>query len=44
MLGGEDRRTLLMCCAPGGLAPDLDKVGDGVLLTTTVDVPGAGRP
>ena len=43
MLGGEDRRTLLMCCAPG-YPPDLDRVGNGVLLTTTVDVPGAGLP
>jgi sugar lactone lactonase YvrE len=44
MLGGADRRTLLLCCAPGGLAPNLDSVGDGTLLTTEVDVPGAGRP
>jgi sugar lactone lactonase YvrE len=44
MLGGEDRRTLLMCCAPGGLAPDLDTIGNGRLITTLVDVAGAGRP
>jgi sugar lactone lactonase YvrE len=44
MLGGEDGRTLLLCCAPGGLAPDLSSVGNAVLLTTRVDVPRAGRP
>jgi sugar lactone lactonase YvrE len=43
-LGGEDGRTLL-CCA----APDFDEharsaVREGVLLTTTVDVPHAGTP
>jgi sugar lactone lactonase YvrE len=43
-LGGEDGRTLV-CCA----APDFDErarsaAREGVLLTTTVDVPHAGTP
>ena len=29
---------------PGGLAPGLDSIGNARLLTTIVEVPGAGRP
>ena len=43
MLGGEDGRTLLMCAAPDFIAAAAG-ARDGVLLTTTVDVPHAGLP
>ena len=42
-LGGEDGRTLLMCCAPDFLAHLRAPVRESVLVTTTVDVPAAGR-
>ena len=42
-LGGADGRTLLLCAAaPGAWSGDIP--GTGVLLTTAVDVPHAGRP
>jgi sugar lactone lactonase YvrE len=44
MLGGEDGRTLLMCCAPSFLAHERMGQTDGELRTTTVDVPRAGLP
>jgi sugar lactone lactonase YvrE len=43
MLGGEDGRTLLMCAAPDFMAAAAG-ARDGVLLTTTVNVPHAGLP
>src|SRR5581483_5806149 len=39
MLGGEDRRTLYICTAPLSR-----EVGAGAILSTRVDVPGAGLP
>jgi sugar lactone lactonase YvrE len=42
-LGGEDGRTLLMCAAEPQ-AYDGTIEGTGVLLTTTVNVPHAGKP
>jgi sugar lactone lactonase YvrE len=39
MLGGDDRRTLFVLTAPLSRDP-----GAGAILTTTVDVPGAGLP
>jgi sugar lactone lactonase YvrE len=42
MLGGEDGRTLLLCCAPG--YSETVQVGRGLLATTTVDVARAGLP
>jgi sugar lactone lactonase YvrE len=43
-LGGDDGRTLLLCTAPD-FAEDARKAArEAVLLTTTVDVPHAGRP
>ena len=44
MLGGDDGRTLLVCCAPDFLEHNRAAARDAVLLTTTVDVPHAGRP
>jgi sugar lactone lactonase YvrE len=44
MLGGEDGRTLLMCCAPDFLEHNRRDTREAVLLTTTVDVPHAGLP
>jgi hypothetical protein len=44
MLGGEDGRTLLMCCAPDFYAHDRAPVREAVLVATEVDVPHAGRP
>jgi sugar lactone lactonase YvrE len=43
-LGGEDGRTLLLCCAPDFLEHNRRPVREAVLLTTTVAVPHAGRP
>ena len=43
-LGGEDGRTLLLCCAPDFLAHLRAPVREAVLVTTQVDVPHAGRP
>jgi sugar lactone lactonase YvrE len=44
MLGGEDGRTLLVCCAPDFSAARRRAAREAVLLTTTVDVPHAGLP
>jgi sugar lactone lactonase YvrE len=44
MLGGEDGRTLLMCAAPDFAEANRSAAREGVLLTTTVDVPHAGLP
>jgi sugar lactone lactonase YvrE len=43
MLGGQDGCTLLLCAAPPGAHENRDKRG-ALLLTTTVEVPHAGRP
>lgn len=42
MLGGDDGRTLLLCCGPGWSHET--PAGGAVLLTARVDVPHAGRP
>ncbi|MGY1637863.1 SMP-30/gluconolactonase/LRE family protein [Geodermatophilus sp. SYSU D00742] len=44
MLGGDDGRTLLMCCAPDFYEHNRAPVREAVLLATEVDVPHAGRP
>jgi sugar lactone lactonase YvrE len=44
MLGGEDERTLLMCCAPGFHEQERAAANDAVLLTVEVEVPRAGCP
>ncbi len=44
MLGGEDGRTLLMCCAPDFYEHTRAPVREAVLVATEVDVPHAGRP
>ena len=44
MLGGEDGRTLLICAAPDFLEHRRIDKREGVLLTTTVEVPHAGLP
>src|SRR4051812_2103319 len=44
MLGGEDGRTLLVCAAPDFDEHARSAARDGVLLTTTVEVPHAGLP
>ena len=43
-LGGEDGRTLLLCSAPDFLEGNRRDAREAVLMTTTVDVPHAGRP
>ncbi|WP_369139054.1 SMP-30/gluconolactonase/LRE family protein [Modestobacter versicolor] len=43
-LGGDDGRTLLLCCAPDFYAHNRAPVREATLMTTTVDVPHAGRP
>jgi sugar lactone lactonase YvrE len=43
-LGGDDGRTLLLCCAPDFLEHNRAPVREAVLVTTQVDVPHAGRP
>jgi sugar lactone lactonase YvrE len=43
-LGGEDGRTLLLCCAPDFLEHNRAPVREAVLVTAQVDVPHAGRP
>jgi sugar lactone lactonase YvrE len=43
-LGGDDGRTLLMCCAPDFYAHTRAPVREAVLVTTGVTVPHAGRP
>jgi sugar lactone lactonase YvrE len=44
MLGGEDGRTLLMCCAPDFDVDSRQAAHESVLVTTTVEVPHAGLP
>jgi sugar lactone lactonase YvrE len=44
MLGGDDGKTLLMCAAPDFAEQARMAAREAVLLTTTVDVPHAGRP
>jgi sugar lactone lactonase YvrE len=43
-LGGEDRRTLLLAGAPDFAEEKRRNAREAVLLTTTVEVPGAGLP
>jgi len=43
MLGGEDRRTLFICTAPGS-GPTRAGATDGKIEITRVPVPGAGLP
>ena len=43
-LGGEEGRTLLMCCAPDFLEHNRAPVREAILVATEVDVPHAGRP
>ncbi len=44
MLGGDDGRTLLLCCAPSFAEHERVDARDAVLFTTTVDAPHAGLP
>lgn len=44
MLGGDDGRTLLVCAAPDFLEHARSQAREAVLLTTRVEVPGAGLP
>jgi sugar lactone lactonase YvrE len=44
MLGGDDGRTLMLCCAPDFFEHTRREAFDAVLFTTTVDVPHAGLP
>ena len=44
MLGGDDGRTLLLCCAPDFFEHARAPARDAVLLATEVDVPHAGLP
>lgn len=44
MLGGDDRRQLFMCSAPDFHEEARKAAREGALLSTRVDVPGAGRP
>jgi len=44
MLGGEDGRTLLLCCAPDSAAGRRKAAREATLVTARVAVPGAGRP
>jgi sugar lactone lactonase YvrE len=44
MLGGDDGRTLLLCCAPDFEEHKRAPVREAVLLTATVDAPHAGLP
>lgn len=43
-LGGDDGRTLLMCCAPDYFEANRRDTREAVLMTTTVEVPHAGLP
>jgi len=43
-LGGQDGRTLLLCCAPDFYEHNRSAAREAVLLVTAVDVPHAGRP
>jgi sugar lactone lactonase YvrE len=44
VLGGPDRRTLLMCVAADWKRHALEGTRTGRIVATDVDVPGAGRP
>jgi hypothetical protein len=44
VLGGPDRRTLLMCVAADWKRDALAGLRSGRIDACTVDVPGAGRP
>jgi sugar lactone lactonase YvrE len=44
MLGGDDGRTLLVCCAPGSDEHQQRSANDAVLFTVDVGVPHAGHP
>jgi sugar lactone lactonase YvrE len=44
VLGGTDRRTLLMCVAADWKREALEGTRTGRILATDVEVPGAGRP
>jgi sugar lactone lactonase YvrE len=44
MLGGESRRTLVMCAAPDFFEHARSQAREAVLLTTEVDVSGVGFP
>jgi len=44
MLGGEDRRTLFICCAEGSDPVRNEKERTGEIQQVRVDVPGAGLP
>ena len=44
MLGGDDRRTLFICTAPGHVPEECRKARAGRIETVQVDVPGAGLP
>ena len=44
VLGGADRRTLLMCVAADWKRDALEGTRTGRILAADVDVPGAGRP
>jgi sugar lactone lactonase YvrE len=43
-LGGDDGRTLLLCCAPDFFEHTRAPVREAVLVAAEVDVPHAGRP
>lgn len=43
-LGGDDGRTLLLCCAPDFFEHNRAVAREAVLVTTAVAVPHAGRP
>jgi sugar lactone lactonase YvrE len=43
-LGGDDGRTLLLCCAPDYFEANRRDAREAVLLTTRVEVPHAGLP
>jgi sugar lactone lactonase YvrE len=43
-LGGDDGRTLLLCCAPDYFENNRKEAREAVLITTEVDVPHAGLP
>lgn len=44
MLGGDDGRTMLLCCAPDYFANNRRDTREAVLMTTRVDVPHGGLP
>ncbi len=44
MLGGDDGRTLFLCCAPDFLADNRRAAAEAMILSTRVEVGHAGRP